>query len=209
MGIYIYYSGQLGVLIIIPWKPLGSPWTSRTSTLSLVYSKVGFWYPSAEGEEEDWFWFIERLDAYWLQRFHGVYNGSRGNTMYYFSMLQILKLCLQVGFTWNVLFWVHVLFGGCHNWCHTMSWVFIHLPPDLVYKIYVSIALFHTPECNLCALPFLPNWSNSIKKTMWHSFCRVSVGGLGKPDKMATALEKVVDTGGRTQILWTRTQFTY
>jgi len=50
-----------------------------------------------KGEKID-FGFIERLDAYWLQRFHAVYKASGGNTIYYFSMLQILKFCLQARF---------------------------------------------------------------------------------------------------------------
>jgi len=90
-------------------------------------------------------------------------------------MLQILKFCLQAEFIWNVPFWLHAVFGDCHNWCHTKPWVLVHLPPNLVYKIYVSIALFHTPEYSLCAVPFLHNWSKSIKKTIGQSFCRVSV----------------------------------
>jgi len=44
------------------------------------------------------FGLTKKLDAYWLQRFHTVYKASGGNTIYYFSMLEILKFCLQAGF---------------------------------------------------------------------------------------------------------------
>ena len=140
----------------------------------------GFQDPNAGGGGKYWFWSYWEVDAYWLKRFHAVYNVSVVNTIYYFSMLQILKFCLQAEFIWNVSFWLHALFGVCHNWSHAKPWVFIHLPPNLVYKIYVSIALFHTPEYSLCAVPFLHNWSNSIKKNVGQSFCWVSVEGFSK-----------------------------
>ena len=50
MGIYIYYPGCLGVLIITPWKPLGSPWTSWTRTPSLLQSEV---VSSTQMQEEE------------------------------------------------------------------------------------------------------------------------------------------------------------
>ena len=144
--------------------------------ISLLHFEMGFKDPNTGGGGKYWLWSYWEVDAYQLKRFHAVYNVSVVNTIYYFSMLQILKFCLQAEFIWNVSFWLHALFGVCHNWSHAKPWVFIHLPPNLVYKIYVSIALFHTPECSLCAVPFLHNWSNSIKKNVGQSFCRVSVG---------------------------------
>ena len=52
-----------------------------------------------EEEENIDFGLIERwMHIYQLKRFHAVYNVSVVNTIYYFSMLQILKFCLQAEF---------------------------------------------------------------------------------------------------------------
>jgi len=54
--------------------------------------------------------------------------------------------------------------------------------------LYISIALFHT----LCAVPFLHNWSNSIKKNVGQSFCRVRVA-----EALGSVLEFVMEVGNR------------